>query len=116
MNKLFKAYPVLIILLTALLPAPANAQQQVAYRPPVIIAKNKPYRILTSGKQITIRSRETLSSVMVWTAGGHRVFEQKELDKDELQIQLTVQARFYFLMIRLRNGESYSEKIGVGGN
>lgn len=73
----------------------------------------KPYQLLTNGRQITIRSTQSLESVMVWTSGGHRVVEDKAIDKNEYQFNLTISARIYFVMIRMKDGKSYSEKIGV---
>lgn len=86
-------------------------------RPVPIAEKNnsaKPYKLLTQGKQITIRSAQALDAVMVWTSGGHRVLEERSIDKNEFQVNLTVPSRVYFIMIRLKNGKTYSEKIGSG--
>jgi hypothetical protein len=75
--------------------------------------KAKPYKLLTAGRQITIRGNLELASVMVWTAGGHRVLEQKDIYKTEYRFELTVPARIYFIMIRFKDGQSFSEKIGI---
>ena len=74
----------------------------------------KPYKLLTVGKQITIRSNTTnILSVMVWTSGGHRVLEQKDINASSYQFRISVNASAYFMMIRMADGRSYSEKIGV---
>lgn len=77
------------------------------------VIKAKPYKLLTSGRQVTIRSSEIIESVMVWTSGGHRVLEEKEIQKELYQFRLTVPARIYFIMLRMNNGKVYSEKIGI---
>lgn len=107
-----------MLLLFGWAPIYTQAQQTASYKWPVAEnrSKVKPYRLLTTGRQITIRSKVELASVMVWTSGGHRVFEQKDLERDEIEIQLTVPSRVYFIMIRLKNGESYSEKIGLSAS
>jgi hypothetical protein len=45
-------------------------------------AKTKPYKIFTSGREITIKSSKEIEYVMVWTTEGDRVVEQKELKKN----------------------------------
>ena len=39
--------------------------------------KSKPFRILTSGKLVSIKSTKTIKNVMVWTSGGNRIIEDK---------------------------------------
>ena len=75
----------------------------------------RPYKILTNGKQITIQSAGELESVMVWTAGGHRMLEDRAIHKKEYRFNLTVVTRIYFIMIRMKDGKTYSEKMGVSG-
>lgn len=88
---------------------------QPVYRPAKdSVVKAKPYKLLTAGKQITIRSNTTnILSVMVWTSGGHRVLEQKDINASSYQFRISVNASAYFMMIRMADGRSYSEKIGV---
>lgn len=74
---------------------------------------DKPYKILTNGRQITIQSNKNIESVMVWTAGGHRVVEDKGINKTDYRFQLTIDARIYFIMIRTNDGKTYSDKIGI---
>lgn len=73
----------------------------------------KPFRILTHGKEITIRSQQTMNSVLVWTARGHRVVEQKDLNAQDFSFTVTVNEKIFFVMIRMKNGQTYSEKIGI---
>lgn len=73
----------------------------------------KPFRILTHGRQITIRSQQPMHSIMVWTARGHRVVEQKDLNAQDFNFTVTVNEKIFFVMIRMKNGQTYSEKIGI---
>jgi hypothetical protein len=73
----------------------------------------KPFKILTSGKQITLKSNATIKSVMVWTASGHRVIEQKEVNSTSYTFNLTIEERVFFVMVQLQDGKLYTEKIGV---
>ena len=74
---------------------------------------NKPYKILTSGKQLTIKSSKQIRNVMVWTTGGDRVVEQKEVNASSYVISLPVNQKSFFLMVGFPDGKVYTEKIGV---
>jgi hypothetical protein len=73
----------------------------------------KPYRILTSGKNITVKSTKDIRSLMVWTADGHRVIEQKGINAPNYNFKITINARVFFLMVQLADGKTYSEKFGL---
>ena len=75
--------------------------------------KVKPYRILTSGKQITIKSNKDIKSIIVWTSGGHRILENKELNTASYSFRITVREKIFFIRVQLVDGKTYSEKIGV---
>lgn len=89
--------------------SPLNLQAAV----PVGDSIAKPFRILTHGRQITIRSQQPMHSIMVWTARGHRVVEQKDLNAQDFNFTVTVNEKIFFVMIRMKNGQTYSEKIGI---
>ena len=74
---------------------------------------NKPYRILTSGKLVTIRSTRTIKNVMVWTSGGNRIIEDKNVNTSSYNFRITVNEKIFFIMVQLEDGKTYSEKIGV---
>jgi hypothetical protein len=74
---------------------------------------NKPYHILTSGKLVTIKSSKTIKNLMVWTAGGNRILEEKNLNSSNYSFRITVNEKVFFVMVQLTNGKTYSEKIGV---
>ena len=73
----------------------------------------KPYKVLTSGKQITIKSSKDIKHVMVWTSGGNRVIEQKEINTGSYTFTIPVNQKSFFLMIGLEDGKIYTEKIGI---
>ena len=72
-----------------------------------------PYRVLTSGKQITIKSSKTILSVMLWTTSGHRVIEQREINAGSFSFTIPINEKIFFLMVGLVGGKIYTEKIGV---
>ncbi|MFI5132735.1 MAG: hypothetical protein ACHQEB_00285 [Chitinophagales bacterium] len=73
----------------------------------------KPFKILTSGKQITLRSNAGIKNVMVWTASGHRIIEQQDINSTSYTFNITIEERVFFVMIQLQDGKHYTEKIGV---
>ncbi|RZM05927.1 MAG: hypothetical protein EOO88_54150 [Pedobacter sp.] len=77
------------------------------------ITPAKPYRILTSGKSITVKSTKDIKSIMVWTADGHRVLEQKDINAPSYNFRISINARIFFLMVQLTDGKTYSEKFGL---
>ncbi|HMR93147.1 MAG TPA: hypothetical protein PKC69_12555 [Chitinophagaceae bacterium] len=87
------------------------AQAQPEHKPGS--EKPKPYRILTAGRQITVKTTQPIHNLMVWTAGGHRILEQKNIDAGNYVFRVDVKEKVFFVMIRLRDGKVFSEKIGV---
>ncbi len=75
--------------------------------------ETKPYKILTAGKQITIKSTKDIKHIMLWTTSGNRVVEQKDINKTSLTINIPVNQKAFFIMIGLVGGKIYTEKIGI---
>ena len=73
----------------------------------------KPFKILTAGKKVTIQSKQNISSVIVWTAGGHRLVEQKNINTTSFSFEITVNQKVFFARIDLGEGKMFTEKIGV---
>src|SRR5262245_60609201 len=74
----------------------------------------KPYRILTSGKQVTIKSTKNMKNIMVWTASGHRIVEQKEVNAATYMFNVNgAREKVFFIMVQYDGGKPYTEKIGV---
>jgi len=74
---------------------------------------NNPYRILTAGKLVTIKSTKNIKSVMVWTSGGHRIIEEKNVNASSYSFRITINEKIFFVRVQLADGKTYSEKIGV---
>jgi hypothetical protein len=74
---------------------------------------NKPYKILTSGKQITVKSSKDIKSVIVWTASGHRIVEEKAVNATSFSFNVNVAEKAFFIMIQFEGSKPYTEKIGV---
>jgi hypothetical protein len=80
---------------------------------PLVKTENKPYKILTNGKQVTVKSNKTIQSVMVWTASGHRVIEERNVNNSSFSFNLNINEKIFFLMIQLEGSKPYTEKIGL---
>ncbi len=73
----------------------------------------KPYKLITSGTNVTIRSTTAIKSILVWTAEGKRIVEEKEINATNYNFRLTANARYFFIRIQMKDGKSFSEKIGT---
>lgn len=72
-----------------------------------------PFKILTSGKKITIQSKSNIRQLMLWTASGHRVAEEHAINSSSYTYQINVQEKIFFVMLQLANGKRYTKKIGI---
>lgn len=73
----------------------------------------KPYQVLTSGKQVTIKSTKNIKNIMVWTASGHRIVEQRNLNVSLYSFAIKVNERIFYLMIQYEGLKPFTEKIGI---
>ena len=73
----------------------------------------KPYKILTNGKRITIQSQQNLHSLLVWTANGHRFVEQKKINANSFSFEVPVKEKIIFMLVEMPDGKRYTSKIGV---
>ncbi|RYY56665.1 MAG: hypothetical protein EOO05_18635 [Chitinophagaceae bacterium] len=93
----------------------ASTHGQSASRP---VAANelrpeaKPYKVLTTGNQVTIRCTKDIKTLMAWTVGGSRILEKTVLAQ-LYSFRVPTQHKMLFLRIELTDGKTYSEKIGV---
>ncbi len=72
-----------------------------------------PYKVITSGKQITIKSTKAIQHVMLWTAEGNRVAEHKDINANSFTLDIRVNQKTFYLMVGLEGGKIYTEKIGL---
>ena len=75
--------------------------------------ETKPYKVLTAGRQLTIKSTKNIQHIMLWTTGGDRVIEQRNINSNSYSVNIPISRKAFFLMIGLANGKVYTEKIGV---
>lgn len=89
----------------------SSQAQPVSNQP--VKKETRPYKILTSGKQITVKSTKNIQNIMLWTTDGHRVVEQKEINNSSYSFIIPINEKIYFLMIGMDGGKIYTEKIGI---
>src|SRR5688572_3175499 len=77
------------------------------------LSSAKPFKVLTNGKQITIQSKQNLKSVMVWTASGHRIVEEKELKTNSYSFTVPSKEKIFYIMIETAEGKRFTERMGV---
>jgi len=75
-------------------------------------AEAKPFRILTDGQRIIIQSKQDIQRIMAWTTSGHRIVEQIN-PNSPYSFTVPNTEKYLFVMIQLKNGKYYTEKIGV---
>jgi len=75
--------------------------------------KEKPFKVLTNGSQITLQANQEIKSLMVWTASGHRIVEEKAIKATSYSFIIQVKEKLFFLMLETADGKRYTEKIGV---
>ena len=84
---------------------------------PVPTKKNsipaKPYKVLTSGKRITVQSKTDISKIMVWTSKGQRFVEENNVNAASYSFNVTIREKFLFMMLELSDGKRFTEKIGI---
>lgn len=73
----------------------------------------KPYKILTNGKEFTIQAKQNIKSLMVWTASGHRIVEQKEINAVAYKFNVSTSEKIFFLMVEFSDGKRATEKLGI---
>jgi len=74
---------------------------------------SRPYRLFTTGKQFTIKSPKEIRQLLVWTASGHRIIEQRELNESIYTFRVDVKEKYFFMMVQLSDGKVFTEKIGI---
>jgi hypothetical protein len=72
-----------------------------------------PYKILTNGRKITIQSKSNIQKLMLWSASGHRIVEENNLNTSSYSYTISIPEKVFFVMLQLANGKRYTKKIGV---
>ena len=73
----------------------------------------KPYKVLTAGKRITVQSKTEINKILVWTSTGHRFVEENNVKALSYNFTVTISEKFFYIMLELKDGKRYTEKIGV---
>jgi ribosomal 50S subunit-recycling heat shock protein len=103
--------PALLLVFSISVSGPAPAQE-----PGSVKTENKsakPFRILTSGRKITIQAKKNIKTVIVWTSGGHRIIEQKDINATSYSFEITIQEKIFFVRVDMEDDKMYTQKIGV---
>lgn len=77
------------------------------------LSSAKPFKVLTNGKQITIQSKQNLKSLIVWTASGHRIVEEKGLQSNSYSFTIPAKEKIFYLVLETADGKRFTEKMGV---
>jgi hypothetical protein len=75
--------------------------------------ESKPFKIQTNGRRITIQSNQDINRIMAWTTTGHRIVEQTSFESPSFSFTVPNSEKFLFVMVQLKNGKYYTEKVGV---
>ena len=111
MNQLFRFCVAIFFLSTSIATAygqPAGRRSAEADLRP----ETKPYKVLTSGNQVTIRCTKDIKTLMAWTTTGSRILEKTVLAQ-LYSFRIPTQHKMVFLRIELTDGKTYSEKVGI---
>jgi len=68
---------------------------------------------MTSGRNVTVKSTKNIKNIMVWTASGHRIVEQRDLNVASFSFNTNAKDKIFFVMIQYDGLKPYTEKIGV---
>lgn len=75
--------------------------------------RQKPYKVVNNGRQLSIQSKQNLKQVMLWTTGGNRLVEHRDIKDNAISFTIPVNGNLFFLMVGMENGKVYTEKIGI---
>jgi hypothetical protein len=90
-----------------------NIHPVKTYKDSTLSNPAKPFRVLTSGKRITIQGSQPIKRILGWTASGHRFIENNNVDAVSCNFELPGGERFAFIMIQMKDGRHFTEKIGA---
>jgi hypothetical protein len=72
-----------------------------------------PYKVLTEGNRITLKSTIKIRKILVWTASGHRIAEDHNLDTYSWTYRVTIDETIFFMMVETADGKRTTKKIGL---
>lgn len=80
---------------------------------PAFHKTEEPFKILTQGKKITVKTKAKINKLMIWTASGHRIAEDYNLNTNTWSYSVSVRENIYYIMMELADGKRYTKKIGL---
>jgi len=76
-------------------------------------SNSKPFKLLTSGSQVTVQAKQNLVRITVWKANGQRLLDKEGLSSTQFSFTSNNGDRFYFIMLELADGSRFTEKLGL---
>lgn len=73
----------------------------------------KPFKLLTSGSQVTVQARQNLVRITVWKSNGQRLLDKEGIASTQFSFTSNNRDRFYFIMLELADGSRFTEKLGL---
>jgi len=103
-----------IVFLSLFISAVAAAQPAGNSFDITIKKESKPFKVLTTGKQVTVKSTKDIKTIMVWTATGHRIVEQTMVNASSFTFNVSgSRERIFFVMVQYEGQKPVTEKFGV---
>jgi len=69
------------------------------------IKESKPYKVITT---------KNIKNIMVWTASGHRIVEQTNVNVTSYTFNVSgAREKIFFIMVQYENGKPFTERIGI---
>ena len=72
-----------------------------------------PYKVITESNRITLKSTMKMKKILVWTASGHRIAEEHNLDTYTWSYRVTIPENIFFLMVETADGKRTTKRIGL---
>ncbi len=99
----------LSLIISAAVAQPATNSSDVPIK-----KESKPFKILTDGKRVTVKSSRDIKTIMVWTATGHRIVEQTQVNASSYTFNVSgSRERIFFVMVQYEGQKPVTEKFGV---
>ena len=99
----------LSLIISAAVAQPASNSSDYSFK-----KESKPFKILTDGKRVTVKSSKDIKTIMVWTATGHRIVEQTQVNATSYTFNVSgSRERIFFVMVHYEGQKPVTEKFGV---
>jgi hypothetical protein len=75
--------------------------------------RTRPFKVLTSGKKITIQAKKDMVNLIAWTSSGERIQEKKNLNEKQFIFTAPSKENMVFILIEFGGGERHTYKVGL---